>query len=327
MSYDLFNSLTQTDWSNILNDSDQVSFGFYLEDHDNNDITTSNPNISVSIQGSNKIKEIGFSSTDTTQKELNEFEISDGIVYINENEVGSFNNIFYVDYQNGDNTNGNGTKEKPFKTLDKAVYSLKTNNDAIVLKSGTHILSNEITWDDYEPTFIGEKNTLLETGVGYFRPGNNINTIDFYNLKITSDFRFMVYSNPHSMTLNFYNSYLHRKSETVSGGIAPFFYNYSYHWNIYLYNSYMLIENDFFRSSLADVYLYNSILEGSHISGEGVDIYLIETSIKHTDVNYKNTVDNIDLPVELNNTGTGLNPDESNAHIGVRGGKYGWGKW
>jgi prepilin-type N-terminal cleavage/methylation domain-containing protein len=52
MSYSLFNDLNATDWSNVLNNSNRVSFSYYLEDTNGNDITkTSKDNIKLTLLG------------------------------------------------------------------------------------------------------------------------------------------------------------------------------------------------------------------------------------------------------------------------------------
>ena len=138
MSYSLFNDLSQTDWSNIINNSDQVSFAYYLEDQENNDITSSNQNIKLTVQGTNKTKEISLSE-EKTETDLNTV-IKDKTLYINNNEVKSYNNIIYVDIKNGSDSNGDGSLDNPFKNFYYAYDNYANSGDLVYLKEGTYAL-------------------------------------------------------------------------------------------------------------------------------------------------------------------------------------------
>jgi len=112
MSYSLFNDLTQTDWSNIINNSDQVSFAYYLEDQENNDITKQKHNISISIKGKEKDKVLefeGFEELNETDEYALKFDGYDDGVTLNNKIQGNYKTIEGWFYVSEDITNNNYT--------------------------------------------------------------------------------------------------------------------------------------------------------------------------------------------------------------------------
>lgn len=84
------------------------------------------------------------------------------------NEILTFSKIWYLDANNGSDTTGDGSKNKPFKTLPRFVSEAKSlgtidNTHAVFLAPGTYtninIMGEEILW----PSIIGENpiNTIL----------------------------------------------------------------------------------------------------------------------------------------------------------------------
>ena len=71
LNLSVFNNLTATDWSNIIENANKLSFAYYLEDAEGNNITkTANPDLSVNITGTNKTKTVELSSSPPLDPEL-----------------------------------------------------------------------------------------------------------------------------------------------------------------------------------------------------------------------------------------------------------------
>jgi len=97
-------------------------------------------------------------------------------------------------------------------------------------------------------------------------------------------------------------------------------------WEINMYNTYFLGNgNSTFRTGDSIINLYNSIVE---YINSGMEMNITETSVYNTSTVYgSHQTDKETLPPELENAGTGENPDGTQAHIGIYGGQYAWGDW
>lgn len=113
----------------------------------------------MGIKGNKWVPNIGAFAADTNQT-----------IKINSRTL-TFNHIYYVDINNGDDTTGNGTQEKPFKTFYKA-YGSCSNSDAVFLNPGTYSLSlkNGVALDlDKNISIIGStkaQTILTDDGLG-----------------------------------------------------------------------------------------------------------------------------------------------------------------
>ena len=75
-------------------------------------------------------------------------DYNENVEYIESEEIpvivkGCGNADYYVNYNTGSDKN-EGTRDKPFKTLEYAVSKVETSNNVIVLQQGTHIINNVI---------------------------------------------------------------------------------------------------------------------------------------------------------------------------------------
>ncbi|WP_144787024.1 discoidin domain-containing protein [Lysinibacillus fusiformis] len=108
-------------------------------------------------------------------------------IKINE-QVLSFNNIYYVDSIIGSDTN-NGSKSSPFATVNYAVSKCATTGDAIFALAGTHDVTRIAgtndsggLWDDNKAiAFIGEKGKTTFLCDGRKHSGRDTHCIMFKN--------------------------------------------------------------------------------------------------------------------------------------------------
>lgn len=243
------------------------------------------------------------------------------------NTLLSFNRIYYVDVNNGDDTAGDGSKLKPFKTIQKAV-SMAGNGDAIKLSSGIYTIN---TFADVVTTkgltIIGDKiNTIIEisqcpqnasiTGTAYFydliiRPSNSF----------SGDNRAIWYYSSGTYVLRFYNVVF---SKSLNGSYpTTWFFIWAASGNI---NRDVIFEN---CSAVAvpnnfEVYggtqqTYKNCAFGGVLPQNGTKVTCLANVT--FDANYNITSSG------WQNTGTGVNPDQTRANIGVYGGSFAWGYW
>src|SRR5690606_15278343 len=59
-------------------------------------------------------------------------------IYVDGYTYKSYNKLIYVDSQNGDDNLGDGSKDVPYRTIQKAISSVNVNNTAIILKPGIY---------------------------------------------------------------------------------------------------------------------------------------------------------------------------------------------
>lgn len=96
--------------------------------------------------------------------------------------ANKFDKYIYIDSMNGNDTTGDGTKEKPYSTLDKIAESgivEKGKSYGVILKSGKYELTEKIFNLDYggEINIIGDRqNTILKVNGIYSNQGGGKST-------------------------------------------------------------------------------------------------------------------------------------------------------
>ncbi len=240
----------------------------------------------------------------------------------------TFNNIYYVDTVNGNDTTGDGSEQNPYKTLPKAI-SIALDGDAIYLKN-KYVIESAITLNK-NISIIGnyiKHNSEIENNLdlgnyGRFFKTTENKTQKFYNLKITQN----------------YTSY----GEIFDG----FQGTYTYKGYIELYNCVIIS-----RAS-RPIQLFLQQFNVNNCLLDVNDTGFVDASNRDytANTNYLNTACTIAIERTANSTktsclesvtydfeynitsdgwidaGTGTDPDGSIANIGVYGGPYAWGDW
>lgn len=250
------------------------------------------------------------------------------------NTILSFNNIIYVDANKGDDTNGDGSINKPYASIDNAINKA-VSKDAIFIKAGTYHLkpmhvsnygAGGISDEYKELTIVGEnEKTILEfhgsevtevrdaAAFDLLNPNSKVMnlTYNYYPGKETN------YSNAIFIWSrgSFYNIFVNIKGNTkasysyYNGGSANFpkVYNCVFHHET----------NDISPDYSGSPFYENCLSNCNPPSGSKVT-----NLIKNFDPNNLEALKN---DSQLKNVGTGTNPDGTQANIGVYGGEFAWG--
>ena len=243
--------------------------------------------------------------------------------------ANKFDKYIYIDSASGNDTTGDGTKEKPYSTLDKIAESgiiEKGKSYGVVLKNGEYQLTEKIFNLDYdrEINIIGNKQkTILKVNGIYsnYSGGKGGYNVNFYRLIWDGN----NCNNPNVIMpkteMNLYNIAF---KNIASNG-------YSYFdpmpGTSYKINNSTLPNNpsNMLRTLEGTIQLTNCY--GGFTSGysttDGTWNYktnYITSTPKVDNTTYKITDDES----KWKNVGTGTNPDGSQANLGVYGGEYSW---
>jgi hypothetical protein len=174
-----FNDLTQAEWVDLFNDKEKVNFAFSATDSEGNDITNSiNPNLSINVEGLNNNQTVQFTPIGTENNSNLNYDTQTKI----NNTILEYSKVIYVDINGGNDLIGNGSKEQPFKTLDKAISVVSANNnEAIYLENGNYTVQNSLSlFSKNEVHYFGNKSTItVQNAVGIDR---DISNISFYQM-------------------------------------------------------------------------------------------------------------------------------------------------
>lgn len=233
------------------------------------------------------------------------------------NTTLEFNKLIYVNETSGDDTNGNGSKEKPYKTFNVAYQQItNNNNEAIYLQKGNYTVSVSDA-QLKKMSILGQgKDTTLYLNGPIRRIGNSdgvmydITNIKFYRLifKATKSGHNLFASNG----CNFYNVAFNIEKQSTysifSSQTRPYFNNCidikgingTIRGKAVLENCYGLFQPGY-STSEADIERITSIKEQANLDSE---YHILSDGWK--------------------NAGTGTNPDGTVANIGVYGGPFAW---
>lgn len=285
-------------------------------------------NIESSKNKAAKIIAIDKNGNQLAQKNIN-FDVSGGY---SESSWG-FDKFIYFDSINGSDTLGDGTKYKPFKTLNKltenGIVGSGYSYGIMLLKGEYNFSGNLLTLACTKSmSYIGEiQNTILnfpQLGTDYTGVGNNNYSVDFYRLIWKSNISTPCYNyintqnnmNIHNVVFNITGLYQH-------GYIAPRGTN-----NITISNS-ILTSNvgAFIRTSMTSGYVRATNCYGAFTSGYGTSDsnWNYQTNNITSTPQYDSSTYKINASTNTwQNCGTGTNIDGSIANIGVYGAQYSW---
>lgn len=242
--------------------------------------------------------------------------------------VLEFQQIVYVNGTDGNDTSGDGSKPKPFKTVTKGFDYMNTNcreGGAIVLEDGTYDVSELFQGNSYN---LSAKYNEMDISLLAENMGR---------VKFTNFMEIMLVDNSPSQKIkvDFYGIIFAslKNSGYCLGGdaLTNEYYNCSFvggygGWNGFIENASIKTENCLFTGNPNEYYSKNP-LSGSAINCASTTKYIDPCSGTKTNVLYNVTIDseyNI-ISDGWKNTGTGTNPDGTVANIGVYGGQFSWG--
>ena len=250
------------------------------------------------------------------------------------NKSLTFNHIYYVDANNGNDTTGDGSQTKPFQTIYKAV-NICSNGDGIFAQAGTY----DVTYTgteygcgglyDYGKsiTFIGVPGKTIFMCDGIKNTSRDHHAICTYGDN-TSIYNIIFKVDLASRTTNYTNAVFGRTSSYVKAQVYNCVFNYGTEIPSMIYDnnnsSKVTVNNCSFNvggniissyTGQSNVFLYNCSNNKS-FSKDITNNYSLE-EITY-DSNYNITSEG------WKNKGTGTNPDGSVANIGVYGGEFTW---
>ena len=242
--------------------------------------------------------------------------------------ANKFDKYIYIDSTNGNDTTGDGTKGKPYSTLDKIAESgiiEKGKSYGVVLKNGEYELTEKIFNLDYdgEINIIGNRqNTILKVkeiysnysggkggyNVNFYRliwDGNNCNNPNVIAPKTEMNLNNILFSNIASNGYSYFfptvEGYKINNSTLPNN---PSKMLRTYNGPIKLTNCYGGFTSGYNTTDDTWNYKTNYITSTPKVDGTTYKITDDESKWKHV--------------------GTGMNPDGSQANLGVYGGEYSW---
>lgn len=258
------------------------------------------------------------------------------------NTVLEFNEIFYVDSLNGLDTNDGLTPETAFKTI--AQYTKQTvENSACILADGTHDVSGTALHNNtnFTKTFIGNGlNTIIANSSSStlnFQFSNKNTYTNFIKLTIRSqmtgspNYGWSIAPSNGAGYCTFKNVLWLKGSATVPYAMITYHTSSESATKKYVEyeNCSMVGGGDlrgFHSATLAAAYEIEMVNCVVPISNDinGAHIAVNQTNLISAIDNQGNSLVSEEL---WEHVGTGLNPDGTQAHIGVYGGEFAWGDW
>lgn len=253
------------------------------------------------------------------------------------NENLTFNQVWYVDAITGQDVGNLGSRTSPFKTIDKAL-EMASDGDAIYLmgKVETEYYSTNTSLSfTKDISLIGDaENTILrvEQGKSEFRSARA--NVSFYRMRIVG--HEILRSSNTAKKYNFYNCYIDLTIKLVGYPAASnslYFYNChfsdeldsgGYGW----YRDDCTMTNCIIQGLIGNMSEYgyvqaNNTLVNDKFFASGV---IRNFSWKNRPILEPNEFYRLAMP-EYKGAGVGLNPDGTQAELGLYGGPYAWGTW
>ena len=268
------------------------------------------------------------------------------------NETLTYNNIIYVDSISGDDTNGDGSKELPYKTLNTAMNNVTANNnEAIKLADGFYTVNTiHNIFDLKDVDFVGNE---YETKIEVYKSRNQYSSYNngdikknFYNIVFTVHDNYKSNSDDSTYTY-FYNLSTHTPTDAV--------YNFGAYNCVFNAKDqfktlgFFLLDGTSSDFTVNKFEIKNCLFISSnntppvHVDANNSNDYKIintatnSDSIYNTDRNTPYLSTNLtEVSYDSNynitssgwqDAGTGTDPDGSTADIGIYGGTYAWGDW
>jgi prepilin-type N-terminal cleavage/methylation domain-containing protein len=351
----LFNDLTTTDWNNLFVNNDTIGFAYYTEDSSGNNTTLENSSeVSIEVVGSNSSKSASFSGkTNDTNSKL---KIENNTIYINDNKIDSYDEIIYISQKQGNDSNGDGSKNNPFASIRKGIEKLDNSNQALYIGNGIYT-NPELT--NKPASYNGREYSLFSTeSNGNYDVIGNPNdppVIEFDNLPNNTSYFMTLKSGFATKDLNidFYN--LKIKNILLFSDIANnVTHKISFNNVAFVNNKFSAFENEpyilymnkgNFNTANYELSFNNSILKAdcleytnggySEINIKNSVLYYNQQSIYSYSTDVIKTTSQINPSYSFNenfefetgnwkDAGTGYDPDGSIADLGVYGGPYSW---
>lgn len=248
------------------------------------------------------------------------------------NTILEFEKVLYVDGTNGNDTVGLGSKEKPYQTIAKA-QSVANDNYAIYIKEGVYDYSNNFLGlyeEKHKLTFIGEPNKtkIISNGnkhsnrdhhIAGFRTNCSVYDIIFeYTAgnNRTSNYSTAIVGSG-QMVYNQYGNFYNCVFISNDVGPSPAYANGNCYINYN--NCSFLIPNEFKSVYCAygsnNTKFTNCAVSKNVYSGSKTSLGNVQFSSEDYSI----------VSDGWKNIGTGVNPDGSQANVGVYGGEFAWG--
>lgn len=249
--------------------------------------------------------------------------------------LNSYNKVIYVSTTGSDSL-GNGSEGNPYATVNKAVEAAASSGDAIYIKPGEYDVTNSYSF--------GQNSGLNNFGKNVDFIGVPKETVLYIHGEIATDRDMHFYSGTGFSKI--YNMFFIRNSNNRSTNYMNSFFGFGFVQGE-IYNSVFKTINcpapslTYNNSGAVSVKVYNSVfdLETNMVNsytGASNTTQIINSvsdySFAISDGNYySNNLTNASFDSNYNiltsgwqNTGTGLDPDGSQADLGVYGGLNSW---
>ena len=253
-------------------------------------------------------------------------------------ETLTFNKIWYVDAVNGNDTTGDGGVSNPYKTIIYTLTRIDTE-DCIKLSDGLYNFTTQYTMTKSVTIIGNNENTIIQSNL---ITSSTLITLSIYNLVWKYMNRFF---NSSAVNFHAYNCVI----EVIPSGYQSNYFFYSSSSGLRELNNCLLYTNNT-GTGIWDgtviiggtsINLINSYYKDRENGTQRYTwTYSVTTSlIRDTLVNSSSNLNqgsigapSVDEKYNITslgwqNTGTGLNPDGTQAHIGVYGGPFAWGEW
>lgn len=245
------------------------------------------------------------------------------------NTILDFNEIVYVDASNGDDTTGDGSKSKPFRTVVKGFDYFNENcreGGAIVIKDGSYDVQGlfQMSNHNINNKYNGMKISLLAETMG--------------KVKFTNVGEWMVVENSPSarIKINMYGIIIKSTFDSSGYYIAGDDWINEYYncvicdkyggWNARVSNASVKVENSLFIGEPNTDFTKYPVV-GTATNCASTTKYMLPSNSTITTSLYNVSIDT-DYNITSDgwkNTGIGTNPDGTVANIGVYGGQFAWG--
>lgn len=251
------------------------------------------------------------------------------------NTTLNFNKIIYIDGTNGSDTTGDGSQLNPFNTLSKATSTVDTDNTLIyILTPGTYASPKGLQGllsSSYTLTYATPSSNFGQVTLDLKTTGSNVNMgmsklnkfigLNFIRSTGGDNRTFEYFYDGAAINLEFDNcTFL--KSPAITNPLANIFTGNSGGCKVteLTYNNCSFLQH----MSCADS---NYGIANRHTS---VNSAFIDSDTTPKAFNLFNAQFDENYNITSNgwkNTGTGTNPDGTQANIGVYGGEFAWGEW
>lgn len=246
------------------------------------------------------------------------------------NTTLAFAQVIYLDSTSGNDTTGDGSKDKPFKTVVKGFDYLNVNcreGGAIVIKDGTYDVGDVFagTSNNMNSRYNGLKISVFAETLGkvnFTNVGEWMMVENSLSARVKVSLYGIVFSNLRGQ------SHYHLGGDDWTNEYYNCVFIAGYGgWNGSVKTANIKTENCLFVGAPNSSFTTTNPLAGSAINCASTTQYIDPYGGTKTSCLYNVTLDSDYNITSLGweNAGTGTNPDGTVANIGVYGGQYAWG--